>query len=269
MIDGQLGSNGSTNPFLAGGVRTAVPVAELPERQYRRIVEAEEDKLRARFGNGQGLGVTEAEQAQSAFDRLQALRQTRTAFLAQQIAQEDNGAREGYGAAVETDPGRAAIDAFRAIMEMTPEERLFELLLKKRGLTKEELDALPPEEREKIIAEITEEIREKIEKKSASAGMNQTQPAGEAAPGAEPAGRSGPNPSIEAAGSAAAISQQDIIGLAERRSPTGKVGFEDLLILATQGRDGLSRLSGTRQSDLPPTRESGSPGGLNPRKDEA
>jgi len=256
IIDGWNGAVGPASPFLPGGRRTNSPVAELPERQYRRIVQAQEEKIRSLYGKGGGLSGDQAGRAQAAFDHLQALRQARTAFLAQQVAQEsaqENIPGEGQAniagdnaetASAETDPGQAAIDAFRKVMDMTPEERLFELLLKKRGLTKEELDALPPEEREKIIAEIKEEIREKIEKKAASSGSTTDTQGGAATDGTQTVSQQGASPTVEATGSAATISQQDVMAIAEKRSPTGKVGFEDLLILMARGRDELSRLTG-------------------------
>lgn len=56
----------------------------------------------------------------------------------------------------------AARQKFLDYMEKTPEERYFEAFLTARGLTKEELDAMPPEDREKILKEIQEEIERKI-----------------------------------------------------------------------------------------------------------
>lgn len=56
----------------------------------------------------------------------------------------------------------AARQEFLAYMEKTPEERYFEAFLTARGLTKEELDAMPPKDREKILEEIQEEIERKI-----------------------------------------------------------------------------------------------------------
>lgn len=258
IIDGWNGAAGSAHSLLPGSRRSNTPVAELPENQYRRIVQAQEAGILSLYGKSEALSGDQAARAQTAFDHLQALRQARTTFLAQQVAQQtaqENLPGKGQvnlvGDAGETasaaaDPGEAAIDAFRKIMDMTPEERLFELLLKKRGLTQEELDALPTEEREKIIAEIKEEIREKIEKKAASSGTPGTSEAqdGAAADGTQTVNQQGASPAIDAAGAAATISQQDVMKIAEQRSPTGKVGFEDLLLLMARGGDDLSRLTG-------------------------
>lgn len=253
IFDGQAAATGVGNTPFSGAPRTGVPVAELPENQYRRIVEAQERNILAQYGNGAPLSEDEPVQAQAAVDRLQALRQARAAFLAQQSAQESiEVAATGSASAEPDDPGQAAIDAFRKIMSMTPEERLFELLLKKRGLTKEEFEALPPEEREKIFAEITEEIREKIEKKSASTGTPSAPNTDAAAtsPTVQASGQPVAGPRIDASGAAATVTQRDIVQLAEQRSPNGKVGFEDLLIVATQGRETLSKLTG--KPETPP-----------------
>ncbi|RVU34940.1 hypothetical protein EOI86_19090 [Hwanghaeella grinnelliae] len=261
IIDGRNGAAGAATLFLAGSRRSNTPVAELPEQQYRRIVQAQEQSIRTLYGEGGDLSGDQTAQAQAALERLQALRLARTAFLAQQVAQEnaqENIPGEAQAklagdttetASAEADPGQAAIDAFRKIMDMTPEERLFELLLKKRGLTQEELDALPPEEREKIIAEIKEEIREKIEKKAASSGTTTDAQGGAVADGTQTVSQQGPSPSVGATGSAATIPQQDVMKIAEERSPTGKVGFEDLLLLMARGRDDLSRLTGEGNPD--------------------
>lgn len=50
---------------------------------------------------------------------------------------------------------------FMDYMEKTPEERLFEAILRDKGLTPEEFEALPVEERQKIEQEIQEEMEEK------------------------------------------------------------------------------------------------------------
>lgn len=46
-------------------------------------------------------------------------------------------------------------------MSKTPEERYYEALLAEMGLTKEQLEALPPEERAKIEAAIQEKIQKR------------------------------------------------------------------------------------------------------------
>lgn len=50
---------------------------------------------------------------------------------------------------------------FMDYMDKTPEQRLFEAILRDKGLTPEEFEALPPEERLKVEQEIQEEMKEK------------------------------------------------------------------------------------------------------------
>ena len=58
------------------------------------------------------------------------------------------------------------VQKFMDYMNKTPEERLYEMFLKKEGLTKEQLAALPPEERAKIEEKIRKKIEEHIEKEA-------------------------------------------------------------------------------------------------------
>lgn len=62
----------------------------------------------------------------------------------------------------------SAEDWFRDYLIKTPEERLYEALLKKKGLTPEELAALPPEEKLAIEQEIQEEMRKRVINKMGS-----------------------------------------------------------------------------------------------------
>jgi hypothetical protein len=61
---------------------------------------------------------------------------------------------------------KTAADEFLDFMNMSKEERYLALLLGEKDMTKEQFDALPPKEKEKILAEIQERIREDIEKKT-------------------------------------------------------------------------------------------------------
>jgi len=56
-----------------------------------------------------------------------------------------------------------AEQAFLDYMNMTPEERLFIAMLKEEGLTKEEFDALPPEEQAEIAEKVQIKMKERIE----------------------------------------------------------------------------------------------------------
>jgi hypothetical protein len=57
---------------------------------------------------------------------------------------------------------------FLDYMEKTPEERLFEAILREKGLTPEEYEALPPEERAEIEQEIQEEMKKRAENQVAT-----------------------------------------------------------------------------------------------------
>ena len=104
------------------------------------------------------------------YEELQKLQQARTAFLAQQIAQEN-----GEDVEVKVQPENAdaikekaqkmadeAKEKFLDYMSKTPEERYYEAILREMGLTKEELAALPPDERAKIEEKIKEEIAQRM-----------------------------------------------------------------------------------------------------------
>ncbi|GAB2593387.1 hypothetical protein [Nitrincola alkalisediminis] len=56
----------------------------------------------------------------------------------------------------------AVRDQLLALLGMTPAERIRFAYLQSKGLTEEQLAALPPEEREKIEAEIQEELKHKL-----------------------------------------------------------------------------------------------------------
>ncbi|MEC7029636.1 MAG: hypothetical protein VXW91_08145 [Pseudomonadota bacterium] len=61
-----------------------------------------------------------------------------------------------------TEPEQSTtVTEFLEYMEMTPEEKYFDMFLKEEGLTQEEYEALPPEDK----AEITEKIQNRIEEK--------------------------------------------------------------------------------------------------------
>lgn len=98
------------------------------------------------------------------YQQLQKTRQARTAFLAQQIAQENRETRQVLDGQEESDSASArnAVREFLDYMDKTPEERLFEAILRELGLTKEELDALSPEEYAKVMDKIEEKMKEKL-----------------------------------------------------------------------------------------------------------
>lgn len=116
---------------------------------------------------------TEAMQADPLFAALQKSKQAASAFAAQQIAQE--GAQEGSplkgsgdaGAAEDAEGGSPAVRAFLEYMAKTPEERYFGAFLSAKGMTKEEFDALPAEEKRALLKEFEAYVKQSVENDSA------------------------------------------------------------------------------------------------------
>lgn len=103
-----------------------------------------------------------------AYEQLQKTKQARTLFLTQQMAQESTQtaapAEEEGAQTAASDSG--AVNAFLEYMSKTPEERYYEALLAQEGLTKEQLAALPPDERAEIEARIREKIKQHMNNKA-------------------------------------------------------------------------------------------------------
>lgn len=77
-----------------------------------------------------------------------------------------NYAEQSNTATPQTAPHKSnATQKFLDYMSKTPEERYYETLLAQRGLTKEQLEALPVEERIKIEEEIKNEIEKRTQAK--------------------------------------------------------------------------------------------------------
>lgn len=55
-------------------------------------------------------------------------------------------------------------EAFFQHVRKTPAEQMMEAMLKRRGLTQEEFQALPPEERQAIMEEIKKEIEDRVKR---------------------------------------------------------------------------------------------------------
>lgn len=87
----------------------------------------------------------------------QGLVQGQTLFIAQSMAQD--------AASVEESPvvEKSAKELFLEYQEMTSAEKYRAMFLAQMGVTEEELEAMPPEAREKIEAELREKIKESIE----------------------------------------------------------------------------------------------------------
>lgn len=135
------------------------------------------------------------------YTQLEKLEEARTMFLAQQYSSMDIGdnaadtinkvstehASAAYNAnnatddiyepqntnSTNSDISQAKAD-FLDYMSKTPEERYYEALLAEKGLTQEELDAMPLEERLKIEEQIKEEIKKRITEKAGTAAASQS-----------------------------------------------------------------------------------------------
>lgn len=96
--------------------------------------------------------------------QLQKASQAETEFRTQQIAQEGDAV---VSAGEDDGEQSEAVKAFLAYMSKTPEERFFESFLKSKGMTKEEFEALPPEDKQALLKEFQEMVRERTEAESA------------------------------------------------------------------------------------------------------
>lgn len=59
-----------------------------------------------------------------------------------------------------------AVQEFRDYMAKTPEEKIKEKILQELGMTEEEFDALPPEQKAKVMQQITERLEEDVQIKA-------------------------------------------------------------------------------------------------------
>jgi hypothetical protein len=87
-----------------------------------------------------------------------------TGFRAQQIAQESDGVT---AVADDEEEESKAVQAFLDYMSKTPEERYFEAFLKSKGMTQEEYDALPVEDKKALMKEFEEFVKQSVENNSA------------------------------------------------------------------------------------------------------
>lgn len=104
-----------------------------------------------------GFGV-QALVKEPAFEQLQKIKEAKTLFLAQQFGQSGSGEQEKAEAAKND-----TVSEFLEYMAKSPAERLYEAILKEKGLTKEQLESLPPEEQMKVEKEIQEEMEQRFE----------------------------------------------------------------------------------------------------------
>ncbi|WP_342247161.1 hypothetical protein [Pseudomonas sp. OTU5201] len=59
--------------------------------------------------------------------------------------------------------GQSAVEKFQEYMDKSPAERIRDAILAEMGLTQEELDAMPPEEREDVEKKIAERFQQRME----------------------------------------------------------------------------------------------------------
>lgn len=142
--------NGKSGPMLAQA--RAEKIAELLGGKVERSSTALTQPQFDRLPQPQSSLDVAAMQADPMYEQLQKSKQARTAFLAQQIGQDDSSA---------TSSGTGAAAEFLDFMSKTPEERFFAAFLKGKGLTEEEFEKLPPEERTDLMTEFKQELKDK------------------------------------------------------------------------------------------------------------
>lgn len=147
--------NGKTGPELAQA--RAEKIAGLlggkVERSASTLSQAEYDAL-SRPG---AIRDDAASNTAPASEGLQKTRQARSAFATQQMAQEKQVVPGGDSTTEETG-GSDAAEAFLEYMRKSPEERFFEAFLQEKGLTQEQFEQLPPEEKKKILQEFEQRM---------------------------------------------------------------------------------------------------------------
>ena len=76
---------------------------------------------------------------------------------------KDSASKASGGVTGTADSGQSAVvTALLDYMHKTPEERYFEAILKEKGLTPEQYDALPPKEKTELREMIMDEVRERM-----------------------------------------------------------------------------------------------------------
>lgn len=165
-------------------------IRELTGEEYRKFIDDMEKRLGVSHQTRPDTSNHPAYQADAAVDQaamrkdplyllLQKTKQIESQFRAQQIAQEpeaddakgagpaDAGApTDGEAGAVE-DGKSDAVRAFLEYMAKTPEERYFEAFLKSKGMTEEQFQALPPEEKQALMKEFEDYVKQHVEDASA------------------------------------------------------------------------------------------------------
>ncbi|GAB4374904.1 MAG: hypothetical protein Kow00114_37770 [Kiloniellaceae bacterium] len=91
-------------------------------------------------------------------------------FIAQQLAQQAAPADEAaasVSAQEDEEETSAAVRTFLEYMAKTPEERYFEAFLKSKGMTQEQFDALDPEDKEALVQEFEDAVKQRVAEKNA------------------------------------------------------------------------------------------------------
>ncbi|MFD2205584.1 hypothetical protein [Kiloniella antarctica] len=106
---------------------------------------------------------------------------SQTLFFAQQIASAVPEANLGAKTEpTKTNSHKDAVEAYRDIVGKTPGERMRAQVLRSLGLTEEQLEQLPPDERKKVEEQISQLIDEKV-KSSVAEGIAEQEAGGDTA----------------------------------------------------------------------------------------
>jgi hypothetical protein len=154
--------NGQTGPVLAQARADIIAKA-----LGGKVVKSASALTQAQFNGLPQPTATvdvEAMRADPLFAALEKSKQAASAFAAQQIAQE--GTR-GAGATEDAEGDSPAVRAFLEYMAKTPEERYFETFLTAKGMTQEEFDALPAEEKRALLKDFEAYVKQSVENDSA------------------------------------------------------------------------------------------------------
>lgn len=81
----------------------------------------------------------------------------------QQLNSSTNAHQTAEPSSAEVTSSRNVVEEFMAWVQMTPAEKLRDRILKELGLTEEQLEAMDPEEQEKIEELIAQRIRDQLE----------------------------------------------------------------------------------------------------------
>jgi hypothetical protein len=75
---------------------------------------------------------------------------------------------------VESKPGGSAVDEFLAYMKQSLAERMADAWLKAHGLDREKLKAMKPEDREAVLKQMAEELKQQLQQAAAEKAKPKT-----------------------------------------------------------------------------------------------